>query len=327
MCLTRRVVLLVGLLAALAGVASGQARAGRRVAVTFDDLPLSQDGGRTDVATLRALTTQLLRTLGERRVPAVGFVNENKLRRGDEQAARTAVLKLWVDAGLELGNHTYSHASFYRTPLPAFKDEVLKGEETTARLLAARGQKLRYFRHPFLHTGPDLATKEAFEQFLTARGYRVAPVTIDNMEWIFAQAYAEARAAGDAATMRRVAAEYVPYMERVFEFYERLSVELFGREVPQVLLLHANALNAEHGARLLAMIERRGYRFITLDEALTDEAYRSPDNYTGPVGISWLQRWAVTRGQPFRKEPALPPYMQRFDSTSASGSDFKTGRQ
>jgi len=297
----------------------------RQVAVTFDDLPFTGDRGRTDVNALRAFTAKLLDTIKSHRIPAIGFVNERKLQRAGEQEARIAVLKMWTDAGLELGNHTFAHADFDRTPLAAFQQQVIDGEPVTRSLLAARGMKLRYFRHPYLHTGPDRKTKEAFEQFLTARGYRVAPVTIDNMEWVFAQAYTDALQRGDGETMRRVADEYAPYMERMFDFYERMSVELFGREIPQTLLVHANALNADHFDRIIAMMKRRGYTFITLDEALRDKAYQHPDTYTGAVGISWLQRWAITRGLKFKKEPYLSPYMQQFDP-EASGSDFKTAK-
>lgn len=301
--------------------ASNNAR--RTVAVTFDDLPFTGDGGKTSLSELREFTAKLLATLGAHKVPAIGFVNERKLEREGEKEARIALLKMWTDAGLELGNHTFAHPSFYRTPLAAFQQQVVDGEPVTRSLLAARNMKLRYFRHPFLNTGPDLKTKEAFEKFLAERGYRVAPVTIDNAEWIFAQAYTQALQRGDRETARRVADEYVPYMEQMFEFYERMSRELFGREIAQTLLVHANALNADHFERIIAMLKRRGYSFVTLDEALRDKAYEHRDTYTGATGISWLQRWAITRGRKFTKEPALSPYMEQFDP-KGSGTDFKT---
>jgi peptidoglycan/xylan/chitin deacetylase (PgdA/CDA1 family) len=322
--------LFVLMLAALPAVCAGQRRsegrqARRLVAVTFDDLPFTGDGGKTSTSELREYTSKLLSALAADKIPAIGFVNERKLQGADERdrEARIGVLKMWVDAGLELGNHTYAHASLYRTPLAAFQQQVIDGEPATRTLLAARGMRLRYFRHPFLNTGPDLKTKEAFEKFLHARGYRVAPVTVDNAEWIFAQAYAQATQRGDRETAARIADEYVPYMERMFEFYERMSQELFGREIAQTLLVHANALNADHFGRIADMLKRRGYTFITLDEALKDKAYEHADTYTGAVGISWLQRWAITRGGKFKKEPALSPYMQQFDP-AGSGSDFKT---
>jgi peptidoglycan/xylan/chitin deacetylase (PgdA/CDA1 family) len=297
----------------------------RQVAVTFDDLPFTGDGDKTSLPALREFTAKLLSTLGAAKVPAIGFVNERKLQREGEREARIALLRMWTDAGFELGNHTFGHASFYKTPLAAFQQQVVDGEPVTRSLLAARGMKLRYFRHPFLNTGPDLKTKEAFEQFLKARGYRVAPVTIDNAEWIFAKAYTDALQRGDRETMRRVADEYAPYMEQMFEFYERMSNELFGREIAQTLLVHANALNADHFDRIISMLKRRGYEFVTLDQALQDKAYEHRDTYTGATGISWLQRWAITRGQKFTKEPALSPYMRQFD-TAGSGTDFKTAK-
>lgn len=295
----------------------------RRVAVTFDDLPMTGDGGRSSGEQVLENLKKIAATLKSDGVPAVGFVNEGKLNAPGQRAARTDALRAWLDAGLDLGNHTFSHKSFYNTPLAAFEREVTDGEPVTRRLLAERGKRLRYFRHPFLNTGRTLAEKRAFEKFLAARGYRVAPVTVDNSEWVFAQAYSEAIRDGDDEKRRRLVAEYTPYMETMFEFYERLSRDLFGREIPQVLLVHANQLNGDHFAEIVEMLRRRGYSFVTLDEALADPAYGSRDDYVGDVGVSWLQRWLVTRGQAFRPEPPLPEYTRQFDA-DIRGASFKT---
>lgn len=315
-------IFVAGLKTQTSGVVAAPAR---YVAVTFDDLPLQP---HYDLATSRALTAKLLQTLTANRIPAIGFVNEGKLfiNNGGEVEARTAILKLWLDAGLDLGNHSYSHLRYYNATLEQMQADTLRGEVVTKRLLAERGKTLRYFRHPTLNTGKDLAAKAAFEKFLARHGYTVAPVTIDNSEWLFASEYAKARQRGDAATMKKVADAYVPYMEEVFAFYERLSRDTLGYEVKQTLLVHANALNAEHFGAVVKMLKRRGYQFITLDEALTDKAYSLPDTYTGPVGISWLQRWAISKGGQMRPEPELPPVMKAFDDPQVSGSDYKTGQ-
>ena len=315
--------LTVSLIALASTAAAGQGRAARRVAVTFDDLPMTGGGNPTGPAVVEN-SRKIVAALVSNKIPAVGFVNERQLEAAGQGEERRAALRLWAEAGLELGNHTYAHRSFYNTPLAEFEQEVIRGEPFTRQLLSARGMRLRYFRHPFLNTGRTPADKRAFERFLAGRGYRVAPVTHDNMEWVFAREYSKALVAGDAEKARRVADEYVPYMERMFEFYEQLSVELFGREIPQVLLVHANMLNGDHFPAVVEMMRRRGYQFVTLEDALKDDAYRHPDEYAGPVGISWLQRWLVTRGKGFRKEPYLPEYMRQFDSPQSSGSDFKT---
>jgi peptidoglycan/xylan/chitin deacetylase (PgdA/CDA1 family) len=285
----------------------------RTVAVTFDDLPVISR--RYDLATQAIITRKLLHAIKSNQVPAIGFVNENKLlTNGQRDEGRVAFLRMWLDANLELGNHTFSHPDLHRTPLDAFKQDVIRGEEVTSMLLKARGRALRYFRHPFLHTGNNIETKRSFEEFLSERGYRIAPVTIDNSEWIFAGAYEKALVRGDKQMARRVAEAYIPYMEKKFAYFEQQSVALFGYEMKQILLLHANALNADYFDKLARMIRKRGYDFISLDEALTDKAYTSPDTYAGPGGITWIHRWALTAGKGgdfFRGEPLTPAFVMK----------------
>lgn len=279
----------------------------RTVAVTFDDLPGVVRGG---LPVLQAVTARLLGHIRAADIPAIGFVNEDKLAVAGEEAQRTALLDQWLETGSELGNHTYSHPSLYRTPLADYQADVLRGERVTTRLLANRGERPRYFRHPFLNTGPDLKTKEAFERFLDEYGYAVAPVTIDNDEWLYAAAYTSAIAQGDSALMRRIGNDYVRYMDETFAFYEQLSRNLLGREPAQVLLLHANAVNADYLDELVIMMKARGYRFVSLGEALGDPAYDLPDRYAGRSGLSWLQRWAITQGRDPGEHPTVPQWVR-----------------
>jgi hypothetical protein len=52
----------------------------------------------------------------------------------------------------------------------------------------------------------------------------------------------------------------------------------------------ATVANADLMPALLAMFRRRWYDFVTLDEALADEAYEQPNDYAGDGGFSWLHR-------------------------------------
>jgi peptidoglycan/xylan/chitin deacetylase (PgdA/CDA1 family) len=282
------------------------------MAVTIDDLPGVVAPGE-GIPELRAITEKLVRAIVANGIPAVGFVNEGKLApQGSPEPDRVALLSRWLSAGLELGNHTYSHVDLHKTPLSAFEEDAARGEEITRGLLAARGLRLRYFRHPFLHTGRSLETRRELEEFLSKRGSRVAPVTIDNSEWIFARAYALAKQRGDRRLAGRVAAAYVPYMEAMTDYCERQSRRLFSREIRQVLLLHANALNADNLTGLARRLRARGYAFITLERALEDPAYASEDTFTGPGGITWLHRWALTshgRDGILPGEPATPRFV------------------
>jgi peptidoglycan/xylan/chitin deacetylase (PgdA/CDA1 family) len=275
----------------------------REVAVTFDDLP-----ALGPLIQMRRITERLLKTISSNRIPAIGFVNEGKLHFSGEQEARTALLQMWLDAGLELGNHTYSHINMDQVSMAAYQDDVIRGEPITRKLLDQKGMKLRYFRHPMLHTGPTLQYKKSLDSFLANRGYIIAPVTLDNNDFMFALVYDEAKKRGDAAAMKRIAAAYVPYMESVIEFFEKLSVQTLGYEVKQTLLLHANEINADHFGDLVEMMKRRGYRFIALQSALTDQAYNLPQA-PSKLGLSWIHRWRLAKNLEMKPEPDVPAFI------------------
>lgn len=288
--------------------ATGYSQA-RQVAVTFDDLPASYGNG--DLERFRAVTSRLLQSIKANNVPAIGFVNEGKLHSDNRLKERTALLKMWLDAGLDLGNHTYSHIAIDQVPLERYKEDVIRGETVTRSLLAEKGKKLKYFRHTQLRTGPTPEYKKGLEQFLASRGYTIAPVTIDNNDFMFAVIYGEAKMRGDTKTMKQVADAYVPYMESIFEFFEKLSVDFLGYEIKQTLLLHANDLNADYFDDLVKMMKRRGYTFITLDEALKDKAYQLPDALD-KKGLSWIHRWMKAKGMEIRPEPSEPKHVSEL---------------
>lgn len=279
----------------------------REVAITIDDVPV---GGPVAAARWPAVTRGVLDALRTHRVTAVGFVNEIKLyddRRLD--STRIALLSQWLAAGQELGNHTFAHLSAHRTPVETFLAQIWRGERVTRPLVEGSGGSLRYFRHPQLHTGLTLEYKRTVDSALHARGYTVAPVTVDNEDWLYAAAFSRARNAGDTALVRRIVADYHRHLDAAFEYSEGLARSLFGRDIPLVLLLHANELNAEQLGAVLDRLAARGYRFITLERALADAAYRSDDAYVGPSGVSWLIRWATARGLAVEAEPRAAPYV------------------
>jgi hypothetical protein len=291
----------------------------RRVAVGFVALPAittETSATETPAETLRLL----IRELNEHKVPAIGYVQGGRLGSGEMLAHRLDLLRMWRDAGLDLGTGTHTHLWLYDTPFEKYEANLTQTEQIVRALLAEQGKELRYFSYPFLNTGADSAMKSRVENLLKSRNLKFTPFTIDNDDWIFAKVYAEARARGDREAMRKIRAEYVPYMTRMFEFYENLSQELFGRDIPQVLLLTPSRLVADSFDDLAAMTNARGYRFVTMDEATADEAFKSPDTYTGRTGISWLQRWAITRGGEWRDEPKPGGYMEQFKLHKGGGN-------
>jgi len=282
----------------------------RRVAVTFDDLPYV-DVERQDLPSARRATNEILRVLQKHRVPVVAFVNEGKLLVVGEVDARIALLQQWVDAGMILGNHTYSHPDFNTLTIEQFQDEIIKGEVITRRLMQSRQPYQLYFRHPYTHTGDTQAKKEAIENFLAARGYKVTPHTIDSMDFVFNVGYVRALRKRDAAMAKRLREAYLNFTIAATEFAERISPQIFGREITQTLLLHANDINADCLDEMLRRLAARGYRFVTLDEAMSDPAYQTKDTYVGKYGPTWLWRWMKSKGMEvsFKDDPEPPEWV------------------
>jgi peptidoglycan/xylan/chitin deacetylase (PgdA/CDA1 family) len=281
--------------AVLSLAAAATPAAAEPVALTFDDLPaLTLD---PSLPYVRLTTERLLAGLRRHRLPAIGFVNAGKLE-GPDNPGRVALLALWLDAGEDLGNHTYSHVSLNKTPVEAYIADVEKGETTIRALMAARGRRPRWFRHPYLETGLTPEVRQTFEAWLAARGYRIAPVTLENSDLMFALPYDEAVAKRDEAGQASIRQAYLAYTEQVIPWYRQAALELFGRRPALVFLLHATRLNADSIDALAEILKRNGLKPATLDRAMRDPAYKTPDTYAGPNGDEWLSRWSLTLKKP-----------------------------
>ncbi len=287
----------------------------KQVCITIDDLP-SVPYRHAGAAFEAKLTSDLLGHLVQEGIPATGFVNEGKLYPDDGErldSARYLLLRRWLEVGMDLGNHTYGHIDYNHSSTERYFAQITTGERLTRPLAAEFGKSLRYFRHPYLHTGQRQSKADSLRVFLREHNYLEAPVTIDNEEYLYAFAYDSAMAARDTALMRTIGQSYIVYMEASLHYYEGQSEKLFGRNIRHILLLHANALNAEYLDELAAMYRRNGYTFIRLDEALKDEAYQSEVTVYGTWGISWLHRWALSRGYTgdfFDGEPEAPQFIR-----------------
>ncbi len=275
------------------------------VALTFDDLPVF--GTLRPVAEQAAITKKLLRGLVRHRLPAIGFVNEVNLE-GTDRPARVALLSAWLDAGMDLGNHGYSHLSLTVTPVADYIEDTARGDAVTKTLLAARGRRERWFRYPFLETGPTPAVRRTFEDWLAGAHYRVAPVTCENADYEFADPYDAALAAGDRRRARVIRREYIAFSAAAVAWYRSAALALFGRRPALVWLLHASKLNADSIGALARIIRHERLTPATLDAAMADPAYATPEDYAGPDGNEWLERWSLTlhRELPWETMPHVP---------------------
>ncbi|WP_243346852.1 polysaccharide deacetylase family protein [Parabacteroides sp. FAFU027] len=290
--------------------------ADKKVCFTIDDLPVSVQNDTTLLFELQ-VTTSLIKTFTQYHIPAIGFVNESDLYNDKMKPDQKQVdlLRAWMNARLELGNHTYSHPDYNQTNYRAFTDDILEGEKIIRPLMAQYHKKLRYFRHPFLSIGETKAKADSLTRFLTSKKYIVAPVTVHNDDWKFNDAYDSAMVQKDTALMRKIGTCYLEYTQEQLDYSEKLSQLLFGRSINQVMLLHANAINRDYIDRIAQIFRDKGYQFISLKEAIKDKAYKTEITYYNEYNPAWLLRWAASSGlkrEQYENWPLTPEFILKL---------------
>jgi peptidoglycan-N-acetylglucosamine deacetylase len=277
---------IVGIAATIAIISSASpARSNRRMAVTLDDLPALSHGIIPE-AEQKLYVRRILDVLKKRGIRAVGFVVGGSLK----PANRELVVE-FLRAGHEIGNHTETHPDLNRTTA----DKFLRDIDSCGEKLSSFKAPIRYFRFPMLHQGETVEKRDAVAAGLRARRLINAPVTIDSDETDYNIRYVRAYFEGRKSDADAVARDYVLHMLQKSREYAGLADRLFGRSIPQILLLHMNFINSMVLDELLGKFAADDWTFTPLDEALTDPIYALADPYVGPKGLSWLERLASGR--------------------------------
>ncbi len=251
-----------------------------QLALTFDDLPWVGTLPPKDTTANQAVE-RIAAVLRVHQAPATGFVISRHAQR-DETPLYT-----WKDWGFTLGNHTATHPDLNRISLDEWIAEVKSCDEYLSKFGEA---KTPYLRFPMLHEGDSPEKFAQVDSVLQSLGLKKAPVTVDNSGWILAQVYNVAIQSKDAVLRNEVGQEFIRHITAAIAHADQVARRKAGRSVPQVLLLHANAMVADKLDALLLKLAARGVQFISLQEALSDSVYSRQNEYYGRKGLSWLYR-------------------------------------
>jgi peptidoglycan-N-acetylglucosamine deacetylase len=271
----------------------------QKVAITFDDLPLNGDlpPGVTRVQIAR----ETLAVLRARHLPLVyGFVNAKKLE-GNTDAADA--LKLWA-AAEPFGNHTYGHMDLNANPVEAFEREIDENEPAL-ELLAAKEVNWHWFRYPFLREGDTVEKRRAVRAYLQARGYRVAQVTLDWEDYLWNSSYARCVARSDPQSLAWLRSSYLQVESAYLDLGRQLAQLVYGHDINHVLLLHLGAFSSTILPDALDLLERKGFKPVTLEEAQSDPADAGDPDTGSRYGGTLLELWIEAKNMKF------PPVMEK----------------
>jgi len=302
----------------LANAASAQERT---VALTFDDLPLVLEASpgistvAERLAETRRVNKAIMKALKKHHAWATAFVNEKKVQADGNAEEGRAILNEWIKSGYDLGNHTFSHADLNDISVQEFEREVVDGEASVKPLMNNAGRPLRYLRFPFNHSGATEGKHAEVADFLKQRGYEVATCTVENEDWVFAHAYKVMLERKDTDAAKRLRTAYIQFTAQELAYFGQLHQQIFGHELPQVMVLHANRLNADVIEQVLRVFEKARYRFVTLEQAQSDPAYLTLEKYPTVYGPMWGYRWARTLGVKVdgSREPNVPGWIENYN--------------
>lgn len=258
----------------------------QKVAITFDDLPANGElpPGATRTETAKSVV-EILKTW---RVPPVyGFINAKKLE-GSEDGAEA--LKVWA-AAEPVGNHTYSHMDLEKNTAEAFEQDMAENEPVLELLDPKDGW--HWLRYPYLHEGDTVEKRRAVRAYLKAHGYRIAQVTLDWEDYLWNFAYARCVAKNDAKSIDWLRSSYLSTASEFLDLGREQAKLIYGHEINYVLLMHLGAFSSTILPEALDLLDKKGFKLVTLDEAESDAAYgEDPDAGLKDAGTlldQWMQ--------------------------------------
>ncbi|KTD65283.1 polysaccharide deacetylase family protein [Legionella spiritensis] len=216
----------------------------RSIAITIDDLPFVGEDKNYHL-------TRIINTLKSNSIPATGFVIADQVN-----DKTRPLLQKFRNAGLSLGNHTLTHANLDKMDTMDYIREINKSDKILSDVMT----RPKYFRYPYLAMGKGRKKNDVLN-VLFSKHYQVAPITIDSKDFVFNQLLLSVPQNERRFFLHSLKAAYV-------DFIWEQTLKAHKPEQAQILLIHANLLNAYVLPDIIELYRQNGYEFITLTEAL-----------------------------------------------------------
>jgi peptidoglycan/xylan/chitin deacetylase (PgdA/CDA1 family) len=256
-----RISLALAASALLIGTAQAQS-----VAFTFDDGPkLAQ----TPLLSPQQRNEALLAALAKHHVKAALFVTGGN---GANQPAGYALAKAWGEAGHALGNHTMTHPDLNdaKLSLAQYEQEILDCDKIISTLPGYQ----KWYRFTYLREGNTLEKRDGMRAFLKDTGYRNAYVSLDTSDWRLDEKLVQVLKENPKADLAPIKLAYLSHLRQRAQAYRELAYRLQGRDIPQVMLMHHNLINALWLDDAIAQFKDMGWTITTPAEAYADPVYQ-----------------------------------------------------
>lgn len=260
------------------------------LAITVDDIPAN--GKLPPNLSRLQVTQQMLTILNKHHIQGIyGLMNGEGIVHSPDGLA---IANEWLQAGQLLGDHTFSHLDLARTNSTVYIEDIRKNQTLLQRLMGSRDY--HYFRYPYLAEGNTLQKHNAVRTYLFKEHYKIAPVTVDFFDYEWNDAYVRCFKKKDMATIDWLKQSYLEQAANALTISHTLSMQLFHRDIDNVLLIHMNAFSTLMLDDLLTTYEKHKVTFISLPQALEDKVYAINPNVAHDRAYTFLNQVRLSRG-------------------------------
>jgi peptidoglycan/xylan/chitin deacetylase (PgdA/CDA1 family) len=226
----------------------------------------------------------------EKMPPVYGFVNGNKL---NDHPETLEALKAWRAAGQPLGNHAWSHMELNAGTAEQFEADVSKNESLLQSLMG--NEDWHYFRYPYLHEGETLKKRRAVRAWLTEHHYTIAQTSMDFNDYLWNDPYARCVAQHNDKSIVYLHDSYLATADQFMTLYQGLSKQVYGHEIPYVLLMHVGPFDAKMLPELIALYRSHGFTFVMLQQAQADPAFAQDPDMALKYGGTLIEQEVAAR--------------------------------
>lgn len=230
------------------------------IAISIDDAPMPSTRLFKCIDRTKAIIAQLKAVDS----PAIGVFSLGK--HAEELPQGLEQLRLYGEAGHVIANHSYSHYQLSKVSSQVFIKDVQRAHQ----LLSSLPNFKPFFRFPHLCEGKNATQREKVLKALDSMGYQEGYVTVSNYDFAINSLVNKAIRKGQSIDYEKLKQVYLAILWDCISFYDQLALQVLGRQVKHVLLLHANDLAAYYIGDLITFIRSKGWKVIPIQEAYQD---------------------------------------------------------
>lgn len=251
----------------------------KEIALTFDDIPMPK--GR--IFSREERINVFIEKLASRNIQAAFFCVGSYIQ---EKEGTICIDKLAKESQL-LANHSMHHRSFSTMTLEEISDDI----DQTQKIIAHYPSAKKWFRFPYLdfgnreERGGTDAKKEAIFALLRNKGYLHGFVTINTFDWQLDKRLQDALREGKKVHYDRLLKVYLELLSEWIHDQGIVWKNVVKREIPHVLLLHGNDINALFLNEIVTFLKKDGWTIIS-----PSIAFHDPFLSQGPLGDLHVQR-------------------------------------